>query len=50
MTGYCKYCDSIIPDEEIIRAFNAEHRMVWTGCLSCYEKRNELKNLDQKQI
>lgn len=40
MSGYCKYCDTL--KDDIVQAFNDNHQMVWTGCLSCYEKRNEL--------
>ena len=49
MTGYCKYCDRIIDDSEIICAFNDNHQMVWSGCLNCYEKRTELKNNAERE-
>lgn len=39
MSGYCKYCDSLVSDEEIVKAYSDEHRLVWVGCLSCYQKR-----------
>ena len=50
MSGYCGWCDTIIPDEAIIRAFDDSHRMVWTGCLSCYNTRNELKQKRREVI
>ena len=37
MTGYCKYCDTLTDD--IVRDFNDNHNMVWSGCLNCYKKR-----------
>jgi len=42
MSGYCKHCDTIIEDNSIVRAYDDNHRLVWSGCLSCYDKRNEL--------
>ena len=43
MTGYCKYCDSVIDDNEMLRVFDSDkHQLVWVGCLPCYNKRTEL--------
>jgi len=42
MTGYCKYCDSLINEDETIRAINSDtHQVIWVGCRTCYEKRIE---------
>ena len=41
MNGYCKWCDTIIPDADVIEALDNSHRVVWSGCLSCHNKRNE---------
>jgi len=40
MTGYCKYCDSLIDEEEIMRAVDSDtHQVIWVGCAACYKKR-----------
>ena len=44
MTGYCKYCDSLIKDDDVIRAYNDDGRLTWVGCCPCYQKRIELMN------
>jgi len=42
MSGYCKYCDSLFPKEEMIQSFDPKTRLVvWVGCKSCYEKKIE---------
>ena len=42
MRGYCKYCDSLIEEEDILRDFDPNtHELIWYGCLACYKKRRE---------
>lgn len=48
MSGYCKYCDSLIDVDEIVRAFDDEHRLIWVGCLPDYQKRLELMHNDKR--
>lgn len=39
MSRYCKYCDSLIPLREIVNIFDDNHRLVWVGCIGCYERK-----------
>jgi hypothetical protein len=43
MSGYCKYCNLLVDEEEIIKVFDSNPRqLVWVGCRTCYKKRTEL--------
>ena len=43
MTGYCHYCGSLIQDEDMIHTYDDKHRLKWTGCFPCYQKKMVLK-------
>jgi hypothetical protein len=44
MSGYCKYCDSLT--NKTVQVFD-KGVLIWSGCVDCYEKRNELKHNDR---
>jgi RNase P subunit RPR2 len=39
MSGYCKYCDSLV--NTTIKQRDSKNNVVWVGCPSCYEKKIE---------
>lgn len=50
MSGYCKYCGSLIDIEDIVREFDSDKYLVWVGCRSCYVRRKELKKNAAKKL
>jgi len=41
MSGYCKYCNTTTND--IVEEYK-DGRLIWSGCIDCYEKKRELEN------
>jgi RNase P subunit RPR2 len=40
MTGYCKYCGSLIGEKDIIREHDRKTgQLLWVGCRDCNKKR-----------
>jgi len=52
MTGYCKYCDSMIDDNRTIRLRDSDTgQLIWVGCLTCHKKRIELmRRADEYEV
>jgi hypothetical protein len=41
MSGYCKYCGSLIDEDNTIRTYKYDlrsHQLTWVGCVPCYKK------------
>ncbi len=43
MTGYCKYCDSLVEEKDMVK-LTKDHRFVWVGCYPCYKKKTEIEH------
>ena len=51
MTGYCNWCDSL--SNAIVEKFemvSGKKMLVWSGCVGCYDKKQELMNNEEKNI
>jgi len=45
MTGYCKYCDILTNAiVEVFEIVSGKKRLAWSGCVDCYDKKQELEN------
>jgi len=41
MSGYCNWCDTLTNN---IVKLHDHGKIIWSGCLGCYEKKKELEN------
>ena len=44
MSGYCKHCDSLTNENDIVKLYDSDHNLVWTGCFDCFEKQRPALN------
>jgi hypothetical protein len=44
MSGYCKWCDTLT--NSIIKLYDSG-RLVWVGCVGCYENKKELEKQNE---
>ena len=39
--GYCNWCDTLT--NRIIKEYDDDDRLIWVGCVDCYNKKKELE-------
>ena len=51
LTGYCKYCDTLTNAiVEVFEIVSGKKRLAWSGCVDCYDKKQEIMNNEEKNI